>query len=74
MSIDINDATVSREENLLCFKPEYRLNEMLKQQDYISAMISLGRKTIERESQLKKKCKISKEKNETDVYQESQHE
>src|SRR5210317_2182413 len=54
MSIDTQSA-VSREEILSCFKPEYRTLDMLKQQDYVSAMSYLARKTIYRESHLEVK-------------------
>src|SRR5210317_1719332 len=54
MSIDTQSA-VSREEILSCFKPEYRTLDMLKQQDYVSAMSYLARKTIYRESHLELK-------------------
>src|SRR5210317_998625 len=54
MSIDTQSA-VSREEILSCFKPEYRTLDILKKQDYVSAMRYLARKTIDQESQLEVK-------------------
>src|SRR6056300_1295964 len=71
MSIDNNDTTntqsaVLSQEILSSFKPEYRTKQMLKQQDYLSAMGYLDGKTIDQESELelkiartaKKKMKI----------------
>src|SRR5210317_225877 len=54
MTIDTQSA-VSREEILSCFNPEYRTLDMLKQQDYVSAMSYLARKTIDPESHLEVK-------------------
>src|SRR5210317_629750 len=63
MSIDTQSA-VSREEILSCFKPEYRTLDMLKKQDYVSAMSYLAQKTINRESQLEVKVSRYAKKNE----------
>src|SRR6056300_1484170 len=68
MSTDNNDATntqsaVLSQEILSSFKPEYRTKQMLKQQDYLSAMSYLAGKTIDRESELELKiAKAAKKK------------
>src|SRR5210317_2202401 len=67
MSTDNNDATntqsaVLSQEILSSFKPEYRTKQMLKQQDYLSAMSYLAGKTIDRESELELKVATAAKK------------